>query len=76
MNYQEAVDVLVKHKADIRFNQIIADRALYDDESRLLEAIDKVCGIVTTDAAPVQDLEPDMNAIELHQFLNKICERG
>lgn len=42
----------------------------------LVTAIDTVCGVATESSDnPAPELEPDMNAVELHQFLNKLCEK-
>ena len=71
MKLQEAKAVLHQHKEIIK-------SCYYPTPStnELVAAIDVVCGApMESDANPVPELEPDMNAVELHQFLNKLCEK-
>lgn len=71
MNLQEAKAILEQHKARIKSGYYPTPST-----NELVAAIDVVCGAsMENDTTPVPEFEPDMNAVELHQFLNKLCEK-
>lgn len=76
MKLQEAVKILKQHKHNLVSNDGLADSSQYD----LINAIDVVCNVVNkpevVDAIESVQLEPDMNASELYQFLNEVCAKG